>query len=756
MQPYGNELAKFLQNKLGSRNKEGFGGEYLQIDEHMVQGCAHECCHCQLVIRGLAPHFEGLVYYVSVAYINEDLAKFFAYLQTTYKLTDNNLIVRASGNYVLSDLRARLTRSSPMTLIEPPFHKVRAQAAIPSSDVSTTIRRILRNADEWYVRWTFPHIHIDALMWNHVWQDTEEIPSLMVLCLRTRSIYRQLTDSPKGRKIVLSAMDNLEGDKMLSSLMKIQKQAPGVREHDKYLFSMVPRALDIVYNMLDTRHLIGTERIKFGFHDLDGMYLGASAGVTEATEVTIKGEISDVRVTASGKKYEVHQADIEAILLFLEDVDHEPAVNWTVSFKNEHYYHYRPSRYTDEQWAQKMAKVRTFMIPSSVLIIAERLVSKFRMHVERGKIIRIGQSWVNGGADWLAKILGVDESTAYLPQMCEGDVDGLDVSVSAKWIELYLTNTLIYDDSTAADYAARKRVTIFLIKNICVKLLHLYSTQWAGLEGVVPSGCLNTSHMDSFILLVWWVLFVLHVLSTLYDSDPEAAIIIEEKVVLTQLIVVIYGDDHLWNKTMDPRISAFINETNFTAFCKKYLNVEIRDILDGVPFCSTVKDGRIINRGATFLKHQFVVNPYKESFCVSGKQPTFLPFRETWEFLVRCVYGKEEKRREPLDIVLSSIGHAYGTYASNRDAYIALKAINRAAIDAIGMRPGQLPADVLNLYSEDDFRDLRRKGLSTKELLCGFPSWDTLVMKNLYDPLRHINTLDGHMDSFPQEFEVGE
>jgi len=755
MQPVGNDLAKFLQNKLGTRRSNGIEGDYFSVDEHFIEGCDHKSCSCSLIITGKAPHFDSVKYCVGVNTINYDLSQFFAYLQTNYRLSDG-VIVRNHGDYVVANLRAQVPSNSSMKFVDPPFAKFKAQESIDANELNQSITKILRLADRYYFQLSCPHLYPGEDVMADVWRPlsklkktdkVEPVLSLSLMCLRKMSIYRKMMDRPLNRRITLSAMANLDGAKATSALLKLQRQHDGVTDKDRYLFGILPHALDVLYNLLKTRKMVGNQVVDLSLADLEGMYLGASAGLTEGTDKKVVGQSSNFVITSSGKKYEMHQADVESIMDFLDDAEKEPAVNWSVSFKNEHYY-YHPAKYTVEEWEAKLMKVRIFMIPSSVMIIAERLVSKFRMHVERGDRIRIGGSWAHGGADHMSRIMSVTPATAFDPQMGEGDIDGMDVSVALHWIEVYLVQTLIYDDMKGPFYPARKRLTLFLIKNICAKLLHLYHAQWVQLKNVVPSGCLNTSHMDSWILLLWWILFVIHTIKGLYDTNYAAAVRIEELLVLGKLPFSVYGDDHLSNKTMDPLVAPFINETAFALFCKDYLNVMVRDVLDGIPFCSVQKNGHIITRGATILKHQFILNPIGEAHCVPGKQPMFLPYRETWDVIVRCVYGREPKERQPLDIVLSTIGHAYGTYAANRDAYNALSALNRAALDVIGLRPGQLPIDVLESFVEDDYRDLRRKGLSPKELLAGFPAWHVLEAKNVFNPSSHNNTLDGHMATF--------
>jgi len=161
--------------------------------------------------------------------------------------------------------------------------------------------------------------------------------------------------------------------------------------------------------------------------------------------------------------------------------------------------------------------------------------------------------------------------------------------------------------------------------------------------------------------------------------------------------------------------------------CWIFFDVEIRDLKDGISFCSVVKDGVVIDMGATFLKHQFIVNT-----CDKPGQPAFLPFRESREFVIRAIWGRETKPRDSIDVAMSVIGQAYATYASNRDAYERLRYIYEELmygiedIETLAMR-------MKNRLGHDDIKKLRQVGISPEELLHGFPHWDTLESKNTLD-----------------------
>jgi len=194
---------------------------------------------------------------------------------------------------------------------------------------------------------------------------------------------------------------------------------------------------------------------------------------------------------------------------------------------------------------------------------------------------------------------------------------------------------------------------------------------------------------------------------------------------LSVVKAVVYGDDHLYNKG-EGLGSHYFSGTAFAAFLKTHFNVKLRDLKDGVQFVSKTRDGWLVDVGATFLKHQFVINPDR-----GPGQPQFLPFRESREFLIRAVWGRETRSRDEIDVLLSLLGHAYGTYASNRDAYDRMHLLYSEIVSVIG--PDNLQNRLMERVAVEDLKKIRQMGMTPGELVSGFPLWEVLVQKNVYD-----------------------
>jgi len=90
--------------------------------------------------------------------------------------------------------------------------------------------------------------------------------------------------------------------------------------------------------------------------------------------------------------------------------------------------------------------------------------------------------------------------------------------------------------------------------------------------------------------------------------------------------------------------------------------------------------------------------------------------------------------------MLSCIGHAYGTYASNRVAYDGLYFLYETALN-FSYDPTQerfLIEEAMRDMSSSDFQEFRRRGVDPAEILNGFPTWETLIKKNKMDEQYHV------------------
>lgn len=310
-----------------------------------------------------------------------------------------------------------------------------------------------------------------------------------------------------------------------------------------------------------------------------------------------------------------------------------------------------------------------------------------------------------------------------------GDISSLDHGIAAHDVDLYWSTNLVYHDESDPDFPIVKEINDWLCKNQIIRITHAVGDIWLAIFGKVPSGQLTTSHQDSVAMSRYWTRFCVNVFKRVVKHMRE----ILERHFVDKMYLIVYGDDFVYNKGVDKAGNYFSGEL-FKQYLKKYHNVDLRDLEDGVPFLSVAKDGYLIVRGVTFLRYQFVRNPYYNDPRYPG-QCRYLPFRETREIMIRAAYSREAKPREPLDVLLSLISHAYGTYASNKDAYDRLMILYENIYRGEGYEQGTLAGELERRASSRDMGKIRQMGLTPEEISRGFPTWETLIKKNTYDAI---------------------
>jgi hypothetical protein len=332
--------------------------------------------------------------------------------------------------------------------------------------------------------------------------------------------------------------------------------------------------------------------------------------------------------------------------------------------------------------------------------------------------------WSKGGADSVARKLGVTRDNCFKPTIVEGDAKLYDQSVREFFVNLYFSTMSAHLDTHDKDYPLIEMILKFLIRNMINRITQLFGSIWGVVQGGVPSGAFNTSHMDSWIMALYFFLFCVWQIHQAPDLEQEEL----ESYFMLIIRIVVYGDDHFYNKG-DGKCADHFSGQRFADFMKKYFSVYIRDLKENIPFCSTPNGDFLRIMGATFLKYQFVLNPDR-----SPGQADFLPYRESREYIVRAVWGRTPRKRDAIDVMLSLLGHAYSTYASNRCAYDRMHVYYQELARTLGQSNEDLAAAMSSRLTVDDLKKIRQLGMTPEELLQGYPTWETLVEKNIVDP----------------------
>jgi len=544
------------------------------------------------------------------------------------------------------------------------------------------------------------------------------VPPLWALATRELSMWHWAFGRTNDRPHVVSAVSKLyEGKKLQSAILSMVQTDIGDRPRAplKYL----PQAFDHLYRMMGI-NLDQKIEFKLSFNFLKDIYLGASSGLNDVQGGEFTGAKFPVKFSKKGKKIEFFEQDLDALLEYLK-TGREPAVYWSLPTKVENFFSWT-KQLDDEEWDAFIRKVRVFNIPSSIFIYFERIVSFIRHMKERGKVIRIGHKWSRGGADSIAKCLGITKKNCRRPILVEGDIKNFDQRVRDFFVNLYFSTMGVHIDRGSVDFEAFCKINEYVLKNMVNRVTQLFGRVWGVVKGGVPSGAFNTSHMDSWIMALYFCLFVVYQLMMAPEEMQEEL----EEHALLYLFIVVYGDDHLYNKG-EGKMADWFGGAIFAKFMKDHFDVVVRDLKDGIPFLSEVKNGWITLMGVTFLKHQFIENP-----CKQEGQCEYLPFRESREVIIRAIWSRETKLREPLDLLMSVVGQAYATYGANRDAYDRLMYLFIESISVLGDIPG-LEQAMQDRMGHNDLKKMRQVGVTPEEIVSGFPTWQQVVNKNRYD-----------------------
>jgi len=296
----------------------------------------------------------------------------------------------------------------------------------------------------------------------------------------------------------------------------------------------------------------------------------------------------------------------------------------------------------------------------------------------------------------------------------------------AQLLNLYYSFTLIHEDPTSDDFPLKKRIVKLLIKNMVARLTHLFGQIWVIQRGGVPSGCFDTSHMDSWIMLLYFCLFCMYQIMT---APPEHQELLEKQFI-EYVRMIVYGDNHNWNQgPVGSLAHTYFACGEFTKFLKEKFLVILRDNRNAIPFCSTHISGWLIKKGTEFLKHFAVLNRN-----MTKGQATFLPYRETREYIARAIWGRIPKSRDLVDTLLSVLGHVYGTHGSNYDAWKSLKFLYEELLHRLGTDEQGAIGMALDRVDRTDIKKMRQHGITLEDLRTGFPRFDELQKRNIVDP----------------------
>lgn len=656
---------------------------------------------------------------------DQQLREVAAQVNASFKMQDR-VPIPVEGDPEKELVRVGLGKDSSTQEITPPFSHCSYPESKELYSVHPMVKKALKKADLRFLRYKFAQttpfgdLITKEYMTKHVW-GVDPPQSLKAIIIQKESMYHWALGTTNGRPHVISAMSNLYPKKMARAVLKTVVK-PGLPPAARGPLEYLNEAMDMMYKAMRVNSL-QTQDSKFSAHSLMKMYLGASGGLKEGSHSSVDlGNGVKLKINPSGKKVDSLETDIRNLITALRE-DKMPEVQWNVSPKDENYFSFM-KQWDDTTWESWIQKLRIFMIPSSIYNIMENLVSQTRHHLERGWVIQIGHKWAKGGVDRLAKCLGINKKNCRAFILQEGDYEGLDVSVLEPLLNAYFSSMLMHEKPGTPDYHIKEKLLRWITQCQIMRVVRLFGDIFVAQEGGVPSGMFNTSHCDSWVTALLFFLF----LAFTIRNAPEGEQAELQEIAIALIKYICYGDDLLYNATQDEKAQQYFNIDRFAEFVKTYFNMSLRDTKRNLPFVSDTFGGWITTPGASFLKHFFVENPVK-----TEGQAEFLPFRESREILIRAIHGRESKARDPTDVMLSLIGHAFGTYAANRDCYIRQQYLFLSLMTIQGTSYKQLLHEKLETLDIQSIRKMRQMGITSEEIAKGFPSWDQLVEKNVVD-----------------------
>jgi hypothetical protein len=582
----------------------------------------------------------------------------------------------------------------------------------------------------WYKKEVFRPL---ACMTNaKVVKKNEDICSLLGLVLQTQSQYNKAFGGTNQRPHVISAMRGMDDEKVVRIISKHSRPTDVITDSLKKVMDHVPEALDYMYNSFDVVEKFGKCDPVVTMERTRDLYLGAAAGFFLGP-TQVKEVMEDVllEVNPSGKKIHAFQPVMKASQNFWTGMQPIPVI-FTQSWKTETKYSWVDQIFT-ETWEKFVGKARTFEIGNEFFIVQEKVCQTVRMLLERWGGICIGMKWPRGGAHEFAKQFGIEPGLESFNKLGDGDFSALDQTIHYVFLQLFYTMGGVYFDPKGKHYKVMVRILEYVARQISARVVHLCARMWAVVIGKMPTGAWMTAHGNSWIVCLYYYLFCV---MQSYKMRPELRERFQLSLMQSYVQAKVYGDDHILKNKRDYEIDAYIGEIQFATWVARYVGATIRDVRTDVPFVSEKGGmGQIKKENIVMLKQFFVRNR-----SVGHEQADYLPHRAARDFAIRAVWGSTVRKRDIYDIILSTVGHAYGTYASNYHAWVWLKKLHVSATNAIPKEERERTLGMLTsrIETPDHVKRMRQSSITIEQMVGAFPSYELLEEKNRYDPIYHI------------------
>lgn len=618
-------------------------------------------------------------------------------------------------------------------LIAPPFYRSNMPSFVnPVTNVN--LRPIVKRLEVQYFR----RIGLDV---RTMPRERDGVKTLTYLCYRALSWDYICFEDFDGYKAMVNTADNMSVEKVVHLFSEFA--GPGIsRDKQKQLEWWMPQALSMLERALEVDKHRGIVNFRYHPSMLSSFVSSTLSASGIRAGMDSVDEFSDVKIkhTVSGKKIDqfpyyasrfhtgmqrlyVHGIDDEEVQQLLE-------VYCYIALKQEVKFVWPASK---EACQKLKMKCREFFIPNMIQQFLSKLLMTPRQKLERGDWIRIGQKWNYGGAQEFAKFLNAfsDDMVWHF-----GDFSKLDKSIKDYLLSFYVSSGQAYFRTDVNGKQFLEHLFVLLCERICVKIVNHVMGAWSLMLSFMYSGGFETSHGDSWCVLLVWFLYICYSLEKYpqYASDIMSCLFVA-------IVIVVYGDDHVW---CTPRkLAHVLNETLFAAFVQEFFDMVIRDAVMTDRFFSEVNAaGEVTTAGVTFLKRYFVLDTsWPDGY------PVVFPFKPTHETMLKLFASKDG-----LDVtyVLQAVGQAYDTLGTNVVAYRLCYEFYEYYMKL--MPPGKTMSDIVSSFFESGDvargrRMLKKSGISRAELEDGFPSLDRLKEMHLIDVEKCSNKIPYKSDA---------
>jgi len=376
-----------------------------------------------------------------------------------------------------------------------------------------------------------------------------------------------------------------------------------------------------------------------------------------------------------------------------------------------------------EKFPKAIYKMREFFIPSLTLTLLSELLHKDRMLIERGELIQIGCTPWYGGWYQIARTMNFDNPDLF---WVDGDIIGIDKHITDWHLYLYLaagSRYYAWDTMNRAQRRILRKLYRLVMYHVTNKITLQPGGLWLLILGVMYSGGKETSHGDSWIMAMLFFLYIEYI----KGISPGSALYIQQCLVARFIMIIIYGDDHVW---CCPRVLRhIINAESFAYFLKNYCGMELRDYKEYDRFLSEVDltTGIFRYKGPKFLKRYFIASN------IPGSAPV-LPYKPYLETSVRLCAVPEEEGYPGL--ILKCIGLMWDLMGTNPIG----SQVCRSAYNFALARCNQTPREIYNDWKSDPTKEKFLKALMRKVNMTGdqffdsFPSEEQLLQRHVFIP----------------------